>query len=243
MGLTTLTSSIGLSFFAYAGFGMMATAASSVADPRKVMPRAIFLAISLVILLYLALALAIRGNLSPEQLVRYADTAVATAARPVLGSIGFTIVAIGGLLATVSATNASLFSVLNLNSDLAQRGRLPRQFADPMQHVPRGFLLAVATAIALIVGFPLNAIASLAGITFLIAYLAVFAAHWRLRPTAGGSRILIVLGAVLMAGIMIGSAIHLAHAQPAGLALVALMLACCAGGAWLIQHHSTSHHA
>lgn len=238
VSISTFMSSIGLTFFAYAGFGMMATAASNVADPRKVMPRAIFLAIFLVILLYLALALAILGNLSPEQLARYADTAVAVAARPVLGPNGFTIVAIGGLLATLSATNATLFSILNLNSDLAQKGKLPSHFARPLLHIPRGFLFAVTSAAALILAFPLSTIANLAGITFLIAYLAVFGAHWRLRKAAGGSRILIVLGAALMAGVMIGSAIHLGRDQPSGMALVVLMLVGCAGGEWLLQRRA-----
>jgi amino acid transporter len=66
------------------------------------------------------LALVILGNLPAGQLGRYADTAVATAAKPVLGQIGYTIVAIGGLLATASATNATMFSILNLNASLSE---------------------------------------------------------------------------------------------------------------------------
>lgn len=240
VSVPTLMSSVSLTFFAYAGFGMMATASSSVADPKKVMPRAIFLAICLVIALYLALALAILGNLSPDELARHAETAVAAAARPVLGQIGYTIAAIGGLLATISATNATLFSILNLNSDLAQRDKLPPSFAKPFLTVPRGFLIAVIATITLILCFPLGAIANVAGTTFLIAYLAVFAAHWRLHKSAGGWRILIVLGAVLMGAVMIGSAIHLGHEQPGSLALLGIALACCAAGQWLLLHHRST---
>lgn len=240
VGVTTLTASVGLTFFAYAGFGMMTNAAASVADPQKVMPRAIFLAISLVILLYLALALVILGNLPAEQLAHYADTAVAAAARPVLGQAGYTIVALGGLLATASAANATLFSILNLNSDLAQDGKLPHDFARPLLRVPRGFLFAVAGALALILGFPLGAIAKLAGITFLIVYLAVFAAHWRLRHAAGGGRLAIILGALAMGGVLLGSAVNLGRERPAGLVLIGAMLVCCAAGEWLLERRANA---
>lgn len=243
VGLARLLSSVGLTFFAYAGFGMMANASSSVDNPEKVMPRAIFLAIGVVIVLYLALALVVLGNLTEAQLKHYADTAVAAAAVPVLGQLGYTIVAIGGLLATISATNATMFSILNLNVDLAQRGKLPKRFAVPFMRAPLGFLIAVGMALALIVGFELNSIAALAGITFLFAYMSVFAAHWRLRGQAGGSRVLILLGALTMGVVMIGSAIHLGYQQPRALALIFAMLAACGATQWWIARslqHSKS---
>lgn len=236
VGLARLMSSIGLTFFAYAGFGMMANASSSVDNPEKVMPRAIFLAISIVIVLYLALALVVLGNLTEAQLRHYADTAVAAAAVPVLGQVGYTIVAIGGLLATISATNATLFSILNLNQGLAEKGKLPKQFAVSLLHVPRGFLLSVIASVVLIVGFELNSIAALAGITFLLAYLSVFAAHWRLHKQAGGWRVLIVLGALLMGSVMIGSSIHLGREEPGALVLIVAMLAACCATEWWIAH-------
>ncbi len=230
--LASMTSAVGLTFFAYTGFGVMANAAASVGNPQKVMPVAILLAITSVTLLYLALALVVLGNLSPEQLGRAADTAVAEAARPALGQFGFVIVSIGGLMATASSTNASFFSILNLNEDLAQRGPLPRLFARKVMQVPVGFLLALLTSMLLTLGFHLGEIANLAGLGFLVAYLGVFAAHWRLRPVVGGSRGAIVLGAALIGGVLVGSIVHLALTQRAGLGLLILMLGCCALAAW-----------
>jgi len=49
----TIVSSVALTFFAYAGFGMMANAAANVADPARTLPRAILAAIGLVIVLYI----------------------------------------------------------------------------------------------------------------------------------------------------------------------------------------------
>ena len=102
----TLFSAVGLTFFAYAGFGMMANASDKVADPGRVMPRAFMIAILFTIVLYISLALVLLGNLSPSQLVRYADTAVAQVAYPVWGKTGFVIVAAAALLAVRLCPNA-----------------------------------------------------------------------------------------------------------------------------------------
>ena len=233
---TTLLSSIGLTFFAYAGFGMMANASASVAEPRKTMPRAIFIAIVLVIFFYLALAAVVLGNLSMDELRRYTDSAVAVAARPALGQVGYVIVTFGGLLATASATNATMFSILNLNADLGRRGTLPQAFGRVVLHAPLGFAGLVAAALILVLAFPLSAIASLAGMFFLMAYISVFAAHWRLRHEAGGRRLFILLGATSMGCVLLGSAVSLGREQPGALALGVVILVACAAGEWRLMH-------
>ena len=119
-GLYGLVASVGLTFFAYAGYGMMANAAGSVAHPERTIPQAIFLAIIVVIILYIGLAVVVLESISPEVLATHADTAVAEAAKPVLGSLGFTAVSIAALLATASAINATLFSAIQIASALAK---------------------------------------------------------------------------------------------------------------------------
>ncbi|MDF2496318.1 APC family permease, partial [Sphingomonas sp.] len=229
VGLPGLTSSVLLTFFAFTGFGMMATASASVANPQREMPRAIIMAIVVVTLLYVALALVILGNLSPAELQHSPNTAVADAARPVLGQFGFTVVSIGGLLATASSTNASFFSILNLNADLVQNRELPRTFTAPVMHVPFGFLLGLVFTVLLILGLRLDEIANVAGMTFLIAYLAVFAAHWRLHGIVGGSRLMIIVGALMMLTVLAGSIIQMVKKQPSGVVLlVALLMSCAA---------------
>ena len=48
-------SCIGITFLAYAGFGMMANAADKVKDPQVIMPRAFLVAIGVTTLLYICL--------------------------------------------------------------------------------------------------------------------------------------------------------------------------------------------
>ncbi|MFZ5784451.1 MAG: APC family permease [Pseudomonadota bacterium] len=226
VGPRTLFASVGLTFFAYAGYGMMTNAAGHVADPGRTIPRAIYLAIGVVIVLYVALAVVVLGNLTPVQLATYADTAVAQAARPILGDAGFVIVSIGALFATASAINASIFSSLEISRALAHRDQLPAIFRRAAWGQGTHGLVWSAAAILVMVNlFDLERVAHIAGAAFLICYLAVFVAHWRLLAEVGGSRLLIAAGLFLMAVVFAALAVHLWHENPTTLLLLAVIVA------------------
>ena len=53
----------GVLFIGYEGFGLVTNAAEDMANPRKLLPRALYLSVILVILIYLAVSLAVIGNL------------------------------------------------------------------------------------------------------------------------------------------------------------------------------------
>ncbi len=197
-----LLASVGLAFFAYAGYGMMANAAADVHDPARNMPRAFMLAIGVVIVLYVVLALVVLGNVSPADLARYADTAVAEAAAPVLGHTGFVLVSVAALLATASAINATLFSLINIALALGKDGALPPLFGRRlMGQGTWGLLILIAIILVLTNFLNLDAIASVASATFLASYLAVFVAAWRLRHEIHASAFLLALGFLLMAAV------------------------------------------
>lgn len=230
-----LIASVALTFFAYAGFGMMANAAANVADPKTTIPRAIFLAIALVMVLYVSLAVVVLGNLPADKLLEYADTAVAEAAKPVLGHFGFVAVSVGALIATASAINATLFSILNLGRALVANDRNGNALARWLLGSVSGYATLIAIIIAIIFFFDLNAIANVAGGAFLLAYLSVFAAHWRLLPETGGSKPLILLGAAMMIVVLAVLFAQLWATQPSAVWLFAGMVAGCAVLAWAME--------
>jgi len=196
----TLLASVGLAFFAYAGYGMMANAAADVRDAARSMPRAFMFAICVVIVLYVVLAIVVLGNVSPANLARYADTAVAEAAAPILGHAGFVLVSVAALLATASAINATLYSIINITLDMGKHGSLPAMFEKPILGQGAPGLLVIVAIILLLTNFlNLNAIASVASATFLACYLAVFVVAWRLRRDIAASGMLLVLGFAIMA--------------------------------------------
>lgn len=241
VGSATLLASVGLTFFAYAGYGMMTNASGHVANPAKTIPRAIFLAIGVVIVLYIGLSVIVLGNISAAELARYSSTAVAQAAKPVLGNAGFVIVSIGALFATASAINASIFCALEVSRGLAEKGQLPTVFARAAWgHGTHGLVWSAGAILVMVNLFDLGAIAQVAGATFLISYLAVFAAHWRLHGEAGGSRILIAVGAALMAVVLAAFMVSLWSTQPSAIWLTVLAVAGSLGVEWLVQRRRRS---
>ncbi|BET81864.1 Inner membrane transport protein YbaT [Edwardsiella anguillarum] len=198
-------SAIGITFLAYAGFGMMANAADKVRSPATTMPRAFTLAIGVTALLYVTLALVLVSDVPAAQLERYADTAVAQAAYPLLGRVGYTIVAIGALLATASAINATLFAAFNIMASMGSEGELPEAFHRPLwrQSTP-GNLTVMALIMLITLLLDLGALANVASATFLFCYLAVFVVAWRLRREIGAAAPLLLCGALVMLLVIVG---------------------------------------
>ena len=75
--------------------------------------------------------------------------------------------------------------------------------------------------------FNLVAIANLAGACFLISYLAVFVAHWRLRKETQGNALLIILGFLLMLFILGAFFYQMFFSQPYLIPLIVLFVAAC----------------
>jgi amino acid transporter len=231
----TLFASVGLTFFAYAGYGIMANASGFVADPAKTVPRAIFIAIGVVATLYIGLALIVLGHVPAAHLHHYKHTAVAQAAHLLFGAPGFIVVSIVALLATTSALNASLFSGLEITKAMAARGELPAVFGRSAWHEgTQGLIWATALVLVLVNLIDLTAICHIAGTGALLLYLAVFAAHWRLQAEAGGSRVLILLGMSLMTVVLVAQVIHLWNERPEVLAYNAVAVLGSLGLEWLI---------
>ena len=225
-GLYGIVSSVGLTFLAYAGYGMMANAAGSVANPARTIPRAIYLAIGVVALLYVGLAVVVLQSVSPAELSAHADTAVAQAARPVLGHAGFIAVSVGALLATASAINATLFSAIQIAEAMAKTGRLPRAFDHRLWRCgTNGIVLSVAAVLLGMNFLNLNSIANIASATFLIAYISVYVAHWRLVHETHGSRPMILAGAATMGAVLLVFLWSLAQSQPWSILMIAAFVA------------------
>lgn len=223
--LTDFCGSVGLCFFAYAGYGMMANAAPDLSNPRRMLPHAIVLAIGAVTLLYVLLALVITDKIAPAELAEHADTAIAAAAAPVLGDVGYVFVAVAALVATASAINATLFSMLRIMDTLAQRGELSSRLAVRIwKEGSSGFGAVLLICLLMSVFMRLGETANIAGGTFLISYLAVYAAHWQLRRETKTPGWQILPGAVLMLAIFCGYMVSLYEKDPFIPAIIAVII-------------------
>ena len=107
-------------FVAYEGFELIANAAEDIKNPTKNLPRAFFSSVIIVVALYILIAIITVGSVSEEVLVKAKDYALAAAAEPSLGNIGFKLVAFAALLSTFSAINATIYGNARLGYMIAK---------------------------------------------------------------------------------------------------------------------------
>ena len=185
--------SLAITFFAFEGFRVITNAAEDMPDPARTLPRAIFFSIILVMLLYIAVALAVFGSLDVNQVILAKDFALAEAAKPVFGATGFTIVAIAALISTASSINANLYAVTNVTYQLAKDGELPCEFGEPIAHSREGLVISGGLIILMTDLMPLSEIAAVGSIAILIVHLIVHLGHLRVRDETHASLIILLL--------------------------------------------------
>lgn len=195
-GMSPILYSLAITFFAYSGFSVITNAAEEVKNPAKTLPRAMFLAIATVIVLYMGVAVAVYGNLSVEEVVKASEYALAEAARPVFGMAGFTIVAVAALFSTSSAINATLFSVTNITYELAKNGELPAAYGKPLGQSREGLLISLLLIILLTLFLDLSQIAAVGSLAILTLHLFVHSGHFKVIRKTGASPRLVALAAL-----------------------------------------------
>ncbi len=184
-------------FLAYEGFGLITNAAEDMKNPEKTLPRALYISVILVILIYVAVSLAVVGNLPLKSIIKAKDYALAEAAKPFLGRIGFTIIAIAALFSTSSAINATLFGGANVSYMIAKDGELPEYFDRKIWKNGReGLVITAVLAIILANLFNIGKIAMLGSASFLLIYAAVNIGHLKLYKKTNGNPYLIWLAII-----------------------------------------------
>jgi amino acid permease len=124
-GWNDIISSVALTFFAFLGFGIITFTAKDLRKPSRELPRAMFIALGIATVIYVAIALGVFGTLTVEKVISSGGTALAVAAEPTLGKAGYWLMSITALFATAGATNAGLYPAPGLSERLAGNGAAP----------------------------------------------------------------------------------------------------------------------
>jgi amino acid transporter len=198
-----IISSVALTFFAYLGFAVISFTAGDLEKPERSLPLAMYVALGITTVLYIAISIGVFGSLTVDQVVRYGPTAVAEAARPALGQAGFTIMSIAALLATASSVNATLYASTGLTGALAGVGQFPPVFGIRSQLGKHGGLvITVVLTLVLVNFFNLSTIASVGSAVSLCVFVLVAVAGFRLRGEIRAQTWPLVL-AILAAGFVL----------------------------------------
>ncbi len=191
-------------FLTYMGFGLITNASENMENPKENVSKAIYISILIVAVVYVSVAVIAVGNLGVEGLIRSKEYALAEAARPFLGQIGFTLVSIGALFSTSSAINATLYGGANVAYVLAKKGHLPKTFERKVWfNEPEGLYITAVLSIIFALFFDLNGISTLISFVFLIIYLFVIASHYRLLGEVEGKKLIILFNFIVIFAVFI----------------------------------------
>jgi amino acid transporter len=213
--LSKIVASVALTFFAYLGFSVITFTAGDLPNTARTLPRAMYGALAITALVYVAVSLGVFGTLTVDEVIENGDTALAEAARPVFGDAGFAIMALAAMLATASSVNSNLFAAGNLTLTLSQLTQFPPIFGQPGYfRGTRGVTITVLLVLVLANAFDLSAIASLGSAVALIVFFFVGLAGLRLRTESGSKAWLIVAAMLATAVVLVLFGIDTARNAP-----------------------------
>jgi amino acid transporter len=224
--LGDVVSSVALTFFAFLGFGVITFTAKDLPNPARQLPRAVYLALGIATVVYVAVALGVFGTLTADEVIDSGGTALAVAAEPVLGSAGYWLMSVTALFATAGATNSGLYPAAGLCEQMAATGQFPAALGRRVAgRAPAGILLTAAVAMGLAIGFDLSAIASIGSAVALIVFALVTAGHFRVRHETGARSWLLVLAVGSAVIVLVTFAVTTLVEEPATtVALVVILL-------------------
>jgi amino acid transporter len=210
-------------FMAYEGFQLLTYDYEDIDAPQRTLPRAVMLAIVVVIAVYIIVALGTAMLIGADQVVEHKEIALAVAGRRAFGVIGLVIVTIGAAFSTGSAINSTLFATARLAHEVAEDGELPA-IVDHKNGagVPDRAVIGLGTLAAVLAVFgTLTTLVEAASLAFLFTFATVCGLAFRLRV---GWRIVTGWGALAGAAASIALVIRLIRTDPLALIFLGLLV-------------------
>ncbi len=186
-------------FVAYEGFELIANAAEEIINPQKNLPLAFYASVLIVIALYMLISIITVGSVSETALMDAKDYALAIAAEPSLGHIGFIVVAVAALLSTFSAINATIYGNARLGYIIAKYGKLPKALMDEdkASGIPfKGVLYTTLLSLLLANTIDLTQIAIIGSAGFLLIFFIVNLSAYKLREHIHANRMVVILSSL-----------------------------------------------
>lgn len=188
-GIQGVFKAMGLTFIAFQGFEVIAQSSEEIKDPRRNIPRAVFLSLLIVIPIYLLVTVVALASVKPvgmtawDYLAAQKEVALVEVAKTFFAGGGIMIL-FGGLISTISALNATIYSSSRVAYAMGRDRNFPAFFGKvhPKKRTPHwSILVSVALVVAMTLSLPIEDVASAADIMFLLLFLQVNLAMVSLR--------------------------------------------------------------
>lgn len=180
-GFLGILTAMGLTYIAFEGYEIIAQSGEEVREPQKNIPKAIFLSLLIVVPIYIFVAFVALGVVNPGEISAWdflaakKEVAMVEAARNI-SVWGSGILLLGGLLSTISALNATIYSSSRVSFAMGRDHNLPQVFSriHARFKTPSGsILVSSALIILMLLLLPIEDIASSADIMFLFLFVFV----------------------------------------------------------------------
>ncbi|WGF93896.1 APC family permease [Aequorivita marisscotiae] len=222
-------------FVAYEGFELIANAVPNLKRPEKNVPRAYFISVGFVVLLYILIAIVTVGSLSFDKISAAEDYVLAAAAKPMIGQIGFTIMTIAALISTFSAINASLYGGSRVSYELAEDDELPHSFTDQFWNKPIGLLITVILTLLTANFLNLESISTSGSAGFLLIFAVVNYVSFKKAGKINASKTISLIGAILSAIAFIVLIIQQSNSNLLGVSISLTIICICFIAEWLYK--------
>jgi basic amino acid/polyamine antiporter, APA family len=188
-GLSGIFKAMGLTFIAFEGYEVIAQSSEEIKNPKKNIPRAVFLSLVIVIPIYILVAITALGAVDPgtmtpwDYLASQKEIALVDVAKNLI-PIGGILILIAGLVSTMSALNATIFSSSRVAFAMGRDRNFPTLFSKvhPKKFTPHwAILISLIVIVFMAISLPIEDVASAADIMFLLLFLQVNIAMIRLR--------------------------------------------------------------
>ncbi len=202
-------------FVAYEGFELIANTATDVRNHTVNLPRAYYISVIFVIVLYALIAVVVVGSLPASQIASAQDFALAEAAKPSLGQFGFTLVAVAAVLATLSAINSTLYGSARLSYTIATEGELPVILEKKIWSQPIGLLVTAGLALLLANLGDISSISTMGSAGFLIIFAIINLANFKKSNDVNSNRLIAGLGILACVLALLALIAHTLNNAPA----------------------------
>ena len=184
IGIGGIVAPMGLTFIAFEGYEIIVQTGEEVKNPRKNIPRAIFISLTLVVLLYCLVAFVSIGAISPNDtggipvwnfIGQNGDLGISKAAEIFLPYGSFVILA-GGIVSCLAALNATTYSSARVAFAMGRHYNLPHQLSNIHHKFKTPYIATIISAVimaAVAYALPLTDIALASGVIFLLLFTQV----------------------------------------------------------------------
>ena len=195
LGIAGIVAAMGLTFIAFEGYEIIVQTGEEVKNPKKNIPRAIFISLTLVVVLYCLVAFVSIGAFSPSSIGQpawefigdYGDLGIMKAAETFL-PFGPLIILVGGIVSSLAALNATTYSSARVAFAMGRHYNLPHQLSQIHPKFKTPYVATIVSGIIMAVmaySLPLTEIAIAAGVIFLLLFTQVNIAVITIRRIYG----------------------------------------------------------